>query len=288
MKRFLLHITRSVSLILLTVLGTAALVYAAPGYFSDVREMDAAHAELATQELARLHGQQGTLWSLLHEECHELLKGHLGSSRQLERPVVTLLNESLPVSANLLLVSVALGWSLALLLGLLLSLPAARSLDALLAMVTASLFAVPIGALATLCLLANHDAPVLVLALVVGARDFKLLHKIFQNSWRSSYLLYARAQGFTTPRIIFAHIIPSLRRELISVAVMSLTLALSALIPVEVIFDRAGVGKLAWNAAMNRDLPVLVATTALVGLCVSSANALTSLVSRDREQLCVQ
>jgi peptide/nickel transport system permease protein len=40
---------------------------------------------------------------------------------------------------------------------------------------------------------------------------------------------------------------------------------------VEVIFNVPGVGQLAWNAAMNRDLPVLLAVTMIMAIAVTLA-----------------
>jgi peptide/nickel transport system permease protein len=56
---------------------------------------------------------------------------------------------------------------------------------------------------------------------------------------------------------------------------LSLVTALSALVPVEVLFDVPGLGQLAWNAAMNRDLPVLLAVTLLMALAVTSSGMLS-------------
>jgi len=47
--------------------------------------------------------------------------------------------------------------------------------------------------------------------------------------------------------------------------------ALSALVPVEVIFGVPGLGQLAWNAAMSRDLPVLLAVTMIMAIAVAIA-----------------
>jgi ABC-type dipeptide/oligopeptide/nickel transport system permease component len=38
---------------------------------------------------------------------------------------------------------------------------------------------------------------------------------------------------------------------------------------VEVIFNVAGLGELAWSAALNRDLPVLLAVTMIMALAVT-------------------
>jgi len=42
-------------------------------------------------------------------------------------------------------------------------------------------------------------------------------------------------------------------------------------VPVEVIFNVPGAGQLAWNAAINRDLPVLLAATMMMAVAVTLA-----------------
>jgi peptide/nickel transport system permease protein len=66
-----------------------------------------------------------------------------------------------------------------------------------------------------------------------------------------------------------AYIAPSLAPQLGALASLSIVTALSALVPVEVIFNLPGVGQLAWNAALNRDLPVLLAVMILMALAVT-------------------
>jgi peptide/nickel transport system permease protein len=137
--------------------------------------------------------------------------------------------------------------------------------------------AIPAGAMATACLLANLGGPMLVLATVIAVRDFKMVYSLLRQISSAPQLLYARAQGFSTARIIRAHLLPWLPGELLALAMTSFVLALSAIVPIEVIFDVPGLGQLAWNAAMNRDLPVLLAVTLLLAagigvaaLCVDS------------------
>jgi ABC-type dipeptide/oligopeptide/nickel transport system permease component len=43
------------------------------------------------------------------------------------------------------------------------------------------------------------------------------------------------------------------------------------MVPVEVIFSTPGIGQLAWNAAMNRDLPVLLAVTVMMAIAVTAS-----------------
>ena len=67
---------------------------------------------------------------------------------------------------------------------------------------------------------------------------------------------------------------------------MSAVVALSALVPVEVVFDVPGLGQLAWSAAMNRDLPVLVAMTALMAVCVGAVGLFLTQEALDGSALC--
>jgi peptide/nickel transport system permease protein len=125
--------------------------------------------------------------------------------------------------------------------------------------------------MATLCMLCDCGGPVLVMTLMVAARDFKFLDRILRNAWRNPHLLQARSQGLTTTRLVYAHILPSIAPQLLALATLSIVTALSALVPVEVLFSVPGLGQLAWNAAMNRDLPVLLAVTMIMAVAVTFA-----------------
>ncbi len=279
--RYVLRGGRVLSLVLLSVLGTSALMYAAPGYFTDSREMDAAHASVARTELRQLQGDQRSLLSVFRSEFHSWAHGDLGRSRQFDTPVGTLMKERAARSFRLLLTGVLAGWSVALLLAVPLSMRHAPFLDVGAAGMTAVLLALPVGVLATVCLLRDTGGPVTVLAIVIAARDFKLLHRMMQSVWRAPFVLHAHTQGMSDAGILRLHVATALRSELLSVVVMSFTLALSALVPIEVIFDVPGLGQLAWLAAMNRDLPVLAAVTAVVSTCVGLAACVVPL---DRAQ----
>jgi peptide/nickel transport system permease protein len=84
-------------------------------------------------------------------------------------------------------------------------------------------------------------------------------------------VLQARAQGIRMRRVLLAHILPAAAPQLSALVSLSIVTALSALVPVEVIFNVPGLGQLAWNAAMNRDLPVLLAATMIMALAVTFA-----------------
>jgi len=266
-----LRLLRVASLVLLAVLGTMAMLRFAPGYFSDSREMDAAHASVVREQLQAEQQREGSFAAMATAQLRSWLHGDLGRSRQFDAPVSSLLNDRIRTTARLLAGGILSGWLLALIFALPLSLRRGSSGEILIALPIALLLAIPAGAMATACMLSNCGGPMLVLATVIAVRDFKMVYSLLRQISSAPQLLYARAQGFSTARIIRSHLLPSLPGELLALGMMSFVLALSACVPIEVVFDVPGLGQLAWNAAMNRDLPVLLAVTLLLAVSIGVA-----------------
>ena len=269
-----LRILRAAGLLLLAMLATTALVRFAPGYFADSREMDAQHGAVVRSQL-QAQQTQGSLLHLVTGQFAALAHGDLGRSRQFDVPVTELLGHRIRTTAFLLAGSVLSGWLFAIAFALPLAVRRTAAGEALIAAPSAVLLAMPVGAMATACLLLNHGGPMLVLALLIAARDFKLVYRLTRYTLEAPHFLYARAQGIGRLRIMRAHLVPALGGELMALAMTSTVLALSACVPVEVLFDVPGLGQLAWNAAMNRDLPVLLAVTLLMAACVGVAAIFT-------------
>jgi peptide/nickel transport system permease protein len=266
-------LARALALVLLVMIGSTLLVRLAPGYLSDAREMDARYGNTVRAELTQEGERSHSLRQMLAREAGGWLHGDAGISRQFGVPVGELIEPRLAVTGGLLLRSLLLGWALALAAAL----AAGTRRKSGIAWQTPAtlLLAIPTAAMATLCLLAGSGGPVLVMALLIAARDFKFLFRVLRQAWLEPHILQARAQGIRMPRLLAAHIAPAIAAQLAALAGLSLVTALSALVPVEVLFDVPGLGQLAWNAAMNRDLPVLLAVTLLMALAVASSGMLS-------------
>jgi peptide/nickel transport system permease protein len=263
------RLARTVLIVFLVVAGSTILVRFAPGYLSDAREMDARYGDAARVELSAEAARSSSLRQMLFTEMSAWKNGNLGLSRQYDVPVLELILPRLAVTGGLMLRAIVIAWSLALCASLLSS--AGRNPSLLWQAPAALLLAVPTAAMATICLLAGSGGPVLVMTLLVAARDFKFLDRLLRKAWLDPHLLQARAQGLSTLRLVRAHILPSISSQLLALATLSIVTALSALVPVEVIFSVPGLGQLAWNAAMNRDLPVLLAVTMIMAIAVTFA-----------------
>lgn len=274
------RLARVASLVLLAALGTITLMRFAPGYFTDVREVDGKYGNGARAALNIQQEEQGSAIALTTHLLGNWLHGDLGRSRQYDIPVTELMGSRAKVTVRLLLSGMALGWLLALALALALSARKTAAGEAMIAGPSAILLAIPIAAMATTCLLLNVGGSVLVLTTLIGIRDFKSIYRLLRHTWKSPYLLYARSQGIRSSRITFIYLLPALTAELRALAVTSFVIALSAIVPVEVIFDLPGLGQLAWSAAMNRDLPVLLAVTLLMAVCIGLAGMVSTSARR--------
>jgi peptide/nickel transport system permease protein len=268
------RVGRTLLLLACAALGTILLVRYAPGFFSDEREMDPRYAQTARTELLTPDSQEQSLRQIAVREVRGWLHGDFGQSRQYQTPVGELVAARLRTSALLLGRGILYGWLLAACAALPIS--GLRRGAALLGLPFTILLAVPTAAMATACILSEAGGPLLVLALIVAAREFKFLRSTLHGAWLSPHLLQGRAQGLSRRALIMVHILPNAAPQLWALATLSIVTALGALVPVEVIFTVPGVGQLAWSAVMNRDLPVLVAVSLLMALVVGLAGMLSA------------
>ncbi len=280
--RTLTRLARVGSLVLLATLGTILLVRFAPGYFTDTREMDSQYADTARESLAKQQKQEDKLLVLTRSLLGGWLHGDPGRSRQYDVPVTELIQPRLRVTGRLLLQGAGCGWLIACALALPLGARRSHHGEAFIAGLTAFLLSIPIGAMATACVVADKGGAVTVLALVIAVRDFKLVYQLLREAIRTPSLLFARAQGTSPFRIACTHLLPPLAGKLLALALLSLVTALSAIVPLEVIFDLPGLGHLAWSAVMNRDLPVLLDVTLLMASAVGVASLVSEPAQRER------
>jgi peptide/nickel transport system permease protein len=268
------RIGRLLFLLLFAAVGTILLVRFAPGFFSDPREMDAKYAQAVRSEVEAENYDQASIHLILNREFKSWLRGDFGESRQYHVPVAQLIGERVRVSAALLAKGILCGWLLAVCTALPVS--SLRKHKTLWGLPFTIILAIPAAAMATACILAQVGGPVLALSLLIAAKEFKFLRGLLEGAWRSPHLLLGRAQGLPARALVRMHILPNVAPQLCTLTTLSIVTALGALVPIEVIFTVAGVGQLAWFAVMNRDLPVLVAISLLMGSVVGLAGMLST------------
>jgi ABC-type dipeptide/oligopeptide/nickel transport system permease component len=67
---------------------------------------------------------------------------------------------------------------------------------------------------------------------------------------------------------------------MLAVIGLAVSIGFPALVPIEVVCDSPGLLQLAWNAALARDMPVLVNITLLAAVVVMIGNAASDVLSQ--------
>jgi peptide/nickel transport system permease protein len=260
----------ALTLVLAGLLG-ATLVRLGPGFGIDERELDPG---LSPESVAAIRQSRAAPKSLLGFYVGYLARmahGDLGESVSLNRPVAELLGERCAITLRSAGVGLALGWlgGLAFALGAqFLRLP---GFDLLSSVVSGALLSTPAAVMALLFF--RFDSPASVaIALIVCPRVFLYARNLLVAARRQPHVLTAVAKGLKPGRVVLWHILPPATPQLIALLGVSANLAFTSAIPVEALCDVPGLGQLAWQAALGRDLPVLVAITLLVTAVTLTAN----------------
>jgi peptide/nickel transport system permease protein len=190
--------------------------------------------------------------------------------------VSELLKERLPLTLGSLAYGVLGGVSIGLTLALVTAcwrVPGSNIAPAFLA---GACLALPAAVIALLFLWMNVPGR-WAIALVVFPHVYRYGKNLLVATYQSPHVLAAQAKGLSSSRILFAHVFAPAAPQLAALVGISVSLAFGASIPIEVISDTPGVGQLAWKAALDRDLPLLVNITVLVALMTLVANSLADL-----------
>jgi peptide/nickel transport system permease protein len=266
-------------LVLLAGVGSAILVRFSPGALVDERELD---RRVSTETLVAMRNQRAIdnrLGKSLFRYLQNAIHGDLGKSQSHNVPITELLLANAPATVR----RIAIGLGGAWLFGLWLAIPVAYFrrawiLDAAIALFTGTLLSLSAGVLAYLCL--TIGAPVeIVLVLVLTPRVFRFSRNVLVQAYGSPHIDMARARGIDEVRILFAHVLPSAAPQLLALVATSLSMAVGAIIPIEAICDASGLGRLAWQAAIARDLPLMLNLTMLIALATTAAMALTEVAA---------
>jgi peptide/nickel transport system permease protein len=271
--------------ILLTVLlgGLlgATLVRLGPGFGVDEREMDNRLNSESQQAIRAEHAAENNVAIFYWRYLTGLVRGDLGFSRSLNRPVSELLRERLPLTLVSLVYGVLGGIGIGLGLALISVAWRAPGSNLVPAILSGLCLAIPAAVIA-LVFLWMGAAGRWAIALVVFPHVYRYAKNLLVSAYQSPHVLAAQAKGLTGLRVLLAHIILPAAPQLAALAGISVTLAFGASIPIEVVTDTAGIGQLAWRAALERDLPLLVNITILIALMTMVVNSLADLALASR------
>lgn len=299
--RFILwRLAVAIPLLLIISFGVFALVHLAPG--------DPVRALLGTrpsdpQTLATLREryhlndpfivQYGKwLW--------QVLQGDLGRSINGNRRVLSAISERASVTLVLSLISTVLVLVLGILLGVVAALKRGTRLDR--AMVMFGVFGISSPAFVTGIFLLyvfgvvlgwfptfgpgrgfvdrlwHLTLPAVALAVSVMAIVVKITRAAMIEELDKDYVMFARARGMTSRRVIFAYLLRNALIPVVTAAGIIIVGLVANSIYVEVTFALPGLGSLVVDAVQKRDIPLIQGTTLVLACFVVLVNLIIDVV----------
>jgi peptide/nickel transport system permease protein len=258
--------------VLLGGLLSTTLVRLAPGFDVDEQQLDPRLNAESVRALRETRLAQHNIFKFYFHSLQRAVHGDLGTSISLGQPVGKLLRDRAPLTLRLVGIGFLLSWAAALALALSAAWLRVSAYDALTTLISGTFLCIPAAVLGLLSVLWNVPGS-LAIALIIFPRVYRYTRNLLAKAHGLPHIITARAKGLSELRILFWHVVPIVGPQLLAVAGVSVSIAIGAAIPVEALCGLAGVGQLAWQAALARDLPLLVNITILVTLVTLLANS---------------
>jgi peptide/nickel transport system permease protein len=277
-RRLARHLINLIVIVLMGGFAAAALVRYSPGFNSIPEDLD---PSISQETLRALHAQNennNPLPIFYARYLAGTLRGGFGVSTSLNQPVAELLRRRAPVTAKLVLLGTAGG----LLLGTLFAWMAVWTrraiLEAAAYSISGLLLAVPPAVLA-LAFFFNEAPLALALALALFPRLFGTMRALLDDRAASPALLAARARGVRPWGIALRYVIVPATPQIVALVGVAFVLAFGSAIPIEVICGVPGIGALALQAAIGRDMPLLCALALIITFFVTFVHSAGELIS---------
>jgi peptide/nickel transport system permease protein len=300
MRRFLFRrlVMLVATLFVVSVLAFLA-PYAAPGDPA-LMILRSRVAELATdpETLAALRAEYGLDRPLVSQYLSWLfgaLRGDLGFSYTSRAPVAGEVARSIVVSLTLALSALTLALAVALPLGTLAAMKPGGRIDGFATLSTQTLVALPEYWLAPMGILvfslwlswlpsagwtsvSSAILPTLVLSLRPMAYFTRITRAAMLDVLQAPYITAARSRGLSLSETVLRHGLRNGAQPVVTLFALWLAGLLGGSLVIEVIFAIPGMGRLIYEAAVNKDMPILQAAfIAIVALAVA-INTLADLV----------
>jgi peptide/nickel transport system permease protein len=271
----------------IVALSTFALIDLTPGsYLDDL----AANPQISREMVARMRVQYGLDQPFYRKFWHwgrSLAAGDFGYSLVYQRPVRQLVAERLWNTVRLNLVALAAAWIAGLTLGLAAAVWRGSPVDWIVSLATTVLLSAPAVIVAVLLLAwaARIGAPLGAMFLPAAAIAVVWLPAIARHTrgalldaLAAPHMLAARARGIGRRRLVAVHAAREALTPLTGLLGVSFAGLVSASLPVEVVMSWPGLGQLAYDAVLKRDLFLVVDLVQLSALLLLAGNLVGDLL----------
>jgi peptide/nickel transport system permease protein len=280
-RRLAIHLFTLVAIVLAGGFFAAALVRYSPGFDSIPEDLDPNISPATLRALHAQHARENALPVFYARYLNSALRGDFGISQNLKQPVAELIRDRAPATARLILFGTAGGWLLGGLFAWMAVWTRRVALKTTAVSISGLLLAIPPAVLALGFFF--YEAPLaLALSLALLPRLFGTMRALLDDCYASPALLAARARGAGPLTIALRYVVQASAPQLIALLGVALVLAFGSAIPIEALCGVPGLGALALQAALSRDMPLLCGLALLITFFVTVVHAVGSFAVGER------
>jgi peptide/nickel transport system permease protein len=304
------RLAASIPTLVLILIGVFLLLQFAPGDTVDAMMAQMGGGDAVTaKELRRFYGLDLSVWAQLGNYLWRLVRLDLGFSAIYGKPVATVITERLP--ATLLLMTSSL--SLAFFFGLILGVAAARRVnrwqDTLISTLGLVFYAMPTfwfglmaivvfaiylqwlpaggfeditvahtGISRTVDIFRHLALPTLTLGLFYMAIYLRIMRGSMLEVLNLDFVRTARAKGMDDTRVIVRHVLRNALLPMVTLIGLQAGTMLGGSVVVESVFSLPGLGRLAYESVVQRDLNTLLGIVFVSALLVIAVNFVVDLL----------
>jgi peptide/nickel transport system permease protein len=293
-----LYVVRRIVFGVFVLIGTSLITFAIAFLVPADPAVAMAGAKGDPQTLAMIRSQLGLDQPIYVQYLRYLgraARGDLGRSYIRRESVTRLILERFPATLILALSAMALALILAIPMGMLSAAYRERAPDNLLLVLSLGLISVPVFWLGTLLLigaafflpsfpLGGYSGskslllPALTLALGLAGYYARILHTNLNEAMQQEYVRTARSKGLSRLRAMLKHAMANAILPLVTLAGLDLAGLLSGVVLTETVFDWPGIGRLAFDAIFNLDIPLIMGTVLFAAFLIVVANLVIDLL----------
>ena len=257
-----------------------------------------AGAKADPQTLAMIRAQLGLDQPIYVKYARYLdhaLHGDLGRSYILRESVTALIVSRFPATAVLALSAMALSLIIGIPMGMLAAAYRERVADNALLIFSLALVSLPVFWLGTILLIVAafylHSLPLggfgdwkslllpaVTLALGSAGYYSRILHTNLVDAMDQEYVRTARGKGLSRTDVMLRHAMANALLPLVTLAGLDLAGLLSGVVLTETVFNWPGIGRLAYEAIFNLDIPLIMGTVLFAAFLVVIANLAVDLL----------
>jgi peptide/nickel transport system permease protein len=120
--------------------------------------------------------------------------------------------------------------------------------------------------------------PTLTMAIIYTSSYVMIMRSSVLEVLSEDYILTAKAKGLNNFQILRDHALKNAMLPMVTIVALNLSYTVGGAIQVETVFSWPGIGRLMYDAVMQRDYPILQGTFLLLAVSVIAANLLADLL----------